>query len=200
MRGTGAVDSFSGAVGRLLRGTDMSERLGDDALWEEVREAAYETLRRRGWTHEEADDAAQDTALALQRELEKGTRLANPAAWATTVAMRRAIDRKRRARMAEGSDLGLDESVGRFLSEGKPTSLQGMQREQVARFVEVLDERELEMAWLTAEGLTQAEIADIVGIGEDGVKKALQRMRKRLRERADELGIDVEVLDHPRVY
>jgi hypothetical protein len=32
------------------------------------------------------------------------------------------------------------------------------------------------------------------------VKKALQRMRRRLRERADELGIAVEVLDHPRPY
>jgi RNA polymerase sigma factor (sigma-70 family) len=75
-----------------------------------------------------------------------------------------------------------------------------MQREQVARFVEALDERDLQMAWLTAEGLSQAEIGEVLGISADGVKKALQRMRKRLRDRAGELGIDVDVLDHPRVY
>lgn len=178
----------------------MSGRLGEDALWEEVRRTAYETLRRRGWTHEEADDAAQDTALALQRELEKGTEIEDPAAWAARVAFRRAIDRKRRARLAGEDDVDRDETVGRFLSHGMPTSLQGIQREQAARFAEALDERELEMAWLTAEGLKQAEIAEIVGISEEGVKKALQRMRKRLRDRADELGIDVEVLDHPRLY
>jgi len=178
----------------------MAERLGDTQLWVAVRQAAYDSLRRRGWTHDESDDAAQDTLLALQDALAKGVELDDPEGWAATVAFRRAVDRKRRARLAGEADIDMNESVGRFLEEAIPTSRQGMQREQVARFVEALDERELEMAWLTAEGLTQAEIADIVGIGQEGVKKALQRMRRRLRERADELGIAVEVLDHPRPY
>jgi RNA polymerase sigma factor (sigma-70 family) len=178
----------------------MSERLGDSALWSEVRDVAYRTLRARGWSHDKADDAAQDTVLDLQAELEKGTVLRNPAGWAAMVANRRAVDRHRRARLPDQSQIDLNDSVGRFLADGQPTSLQAMQREQVARFVEALDERDLQMAWLTAEGLSQAEIGEVLGISADGVKKALQRMRKRLRDRAGELGIDVDVLDHPRVY
>jgi len=180
----------------------MGERLGSSALWVEVRDVAYDSLRARGWSPDEADDAAQDTVLALQRELERGTVLASPAGWAATVANRRAIDRRRRARLVRGDEDALDlaESVARFLVEGTPTSDLAMQREQVGRLMRALDDRDLEMAWLTAEGLKQVEIAEILGIGTEGVKKALQRLRRRLREHADELGIDVEVLDHPRVY
>ena len=178
----------------------MAERLGDTELWVTVRDTAYGVLRRRGWTHDQADDAAQETVLALQAELEKGTELANPAAWAATVANRRAVDHRRRAHLPRAHEVDLRESVGRFLADGAPTSAQAIRREQVARFVEALDERDLEMAWLTAEGLRQAEIAEVLGISEEGVRKALQRLRKRLRARADELGVDVEVLDHPRIY
>lgn len=178
----------------------MGERLGDTALWVTVRDTAYEVLRRRGWQHEQADDAAQETVLALQAELEKGTVIANPAGWAATVAHRRVLNLKRDARMPEAHEVDLDETVGRFLADGQPTSAQGMQREQVARFVDALDARDLEMAWLTAEGLSQAEIGEALGISEEAVRKAFQRLRRRLRERADELGIDVEVLDHPRIY
>jgi RNA polymerase sigma-70 factor, ECF subfamily len=178
----------------------MAERLGDTALWVTVRETAYRVLRRRGWTHEEADDAAQETALALQRELEKGTEIKNPAAWAATVAHRRAVHLDRKAHLPKAHEVDMKASVGRFLADGKPTSMQAIQREQVGRFVEALEEDDLETAWLTAEGLKQAEIAEVFGISEEGVRQRLKRMRKRLRERADELGIDVEVLDHPRPY
>jgi RNA polymerase sigma factor (sigma-70 family) len=178
----------------------MIERVGDTELWLRVRGAAYEALRSRGWTHEEADDGAQETVLVLDKELRRGTVLRNPEGWAATVAFRRAVDHDRRAHMPRADEVDLTDSVGRFLRDGAPTSMQAIQREQVARFVEALDERDLEMAWLTAEGLTQAEIGEVLGITAEGVKKALQRMRGRLRERADELGVDVEVLDHPRVY
>jgi len=189
----------------------MAERLGDTALWVVVRDAAYRTLRNRGWSHAEADDGAQDTALQLQGELAKGVVLDNPAAWANTVAYRKTVDRHRRKRMAgarpegdtgPGDEAAVDPvgSLSRFLVLGQPTSMQAIQREQVERFIDALEERELHMAWLTAEGLSQAEIGEALGISAEGVKKAMQRMRKRLRERADELGIDVEVLDHPRPY
>jgi len=181
-------------------GARMGERLGDSRLWGTVRDTAYESLRRRGWTHEESDDAAQDTVLALQRELEKGTVIDDPEAWAARVAGRRAIDRKRKARLTDPGSVDMSDTIGRFLESGVPTSLQAIQRQQASRFVEVLSERELELAQLTAEGFKQAEIAEALGIGEEAVRKGLQRMRKRLRERADELGVDVEVLDHPRVY
>jgi RNA polymerase sigma factor (sigma-70 family) len=203
-----------------------SGRHGDSALWAEVRDVAYRTLRTRGWSHDRADDGAQDTVLKLQEVLAKGMVLHNPAGWAATVAHRKAIDHHRRARLAgarpehggegrdasgadadaETGDAGADFTVDpvgsleRFLAHGVPTSLQAIQREQVERLIEALDERDLQMAWLTAEGLKQAEIGEELGIGEEGVRKALQRLRKRLRDRADELGIAVEVLDHPRIY
>jgi RNA polymerase sigma factor (sigma-70 family) len=194
----------------------MGERLGDTALWVVVRDAAYTTLRNRGWSHDEADDGAQDTVLQLQDVLAKGVVLDEPAAWANTVAFRKSVDRHRRARLAGarpqgdvgdddhreagGAEVDLVGSLSRFLADGQPTSRQAMQRQQVERFIDALSERELHMAWLTAEGLTQEEIGEAFGISAEGVKKAMQRMRRSLRARADELGIDVEVLDHPRVY
>jgi RNA polymerase sigma factor (sigma-70 family) len=178
----------------------MGERMGDTELWVRVREVAYDSLRRRGYPHELAEDAAQDTLLELQKALAKGVEIANPGGWASTTAFRRAVDRTRKERLVRPEQVDMRETVGRFLAEGAPVSARGMQREQLARLVEELTDRELDIAWLTAEGLKQAEIAEALGVGTEAVRKALQRLRKGLRERADELGIDVEVLDHPRPY
>jgi RNA polymerase sigma factor (sigma-70 family) len=178
----------------------MGERLGDTELWVRVREVAYDSLRRRGYPHEVAEDAAQDTLVALQEQLAKGVEIVSPGGWAATTAFRRAVDRTRKERLVRPEQVDMRETVGRFLSEGVPTSARALQREQLGRLVEELTDRELDIAWLTAEGLKQAEIAESLGVGTEAVRKALQRLRRGLRERADELGIDVEVLDHPRVY
>jgi len=178
----------------------MAERLGDTELWLRVREAAYDAVRRRGYPHEAADDAAQDTLLDLQKALAKGVEIENPGGWAARTAFRRAIDRSRKDRRVRPDQADMRETVGRFLAEGAPTSAQAIQREQLGRLIAELTDRELDIAWLTAEGLKQAEIAEALGIGAEAVRKALMRLRKELRERSDELGIEVGTLDHPRPY
>jgi hypothetical protein len=79
----------------------MGERLGDTALWLRVREAAHGPLLRRGWTHDEADDAAQDTLVALQEELEidggMARGIADPDVLARTLTAYGAPSRHRRA-------------------------------------------------------------------------------------------------------
>jgi RNA polymerase sigma factor (sigma-70 family) len=178
----------------------MGERMGDTELWVKVREAAYDAVRRHGYPHEVADDAAQDTLLDLQKALAKGVEIKNPGGWAARTAFRRAIDRSRKDRRVRPEQVDMRETVGRFLAEGAPVSARAIQREQLGRLIEELTDRELDIAWLTAEGLKQAEIAEALGVGAEAVRKALMRLRKELREKADELGIDVEVLDHPRPY
>lgn len=91
-------------------------------------------------------------------------------------------------------------SVERFVLEGMPTSLAAMRNEQVDRLVEALDERSLQMVWLKAEGLAIAEIADALDMKPDAVKKALQRMRHDIEERADDIGVDLDVGNHQRPY
>lgn len=91
-------------------------------------------------------------------------------------------------------------AVGRFVVDGLPTSRAAIERQQLARLAEVLTERQLQIAWLTVEGLTQAEIGEVVGLGAEGVRKDMQRMRATLRKHADTLGISIRVLDHPRPY
>ena len=91
-------------------------------------------------------------------------------------------------------------AVGRFVVDGLPTSRAAIERQQLARLAGVLTERQLQIAWLTVEGLTQAEIGEVVGLGAEGVRKDMQRMRATLREHADTLGISIRVLDHPRPY
>lgn len=178
----------------------MAERLGDTELWVRVREAAYDSVRRRGFSHEIAEDAAQDTLLDLQKALERGVEIENPGGWAATAAFRRAIDRTRKDRLPRPDQADMRETVGRFLADGAPTSARAIQREQLGRLIAELTDRDLEIAWLTAEGLKQAEIAVALDVGTEAVKKALQRLRQSLREKADELGIEIGSLDHPRVY
>jgi RNA polymerase sigma factor (sigma-70 family) len=91
-------------------------------------------------------------------------------------------------------------AVGRFVVDGLPTSRAAIERQQLARLAEVLTERQLQIAWLTVEGLTQAEIGEVVGLGAEGVRKDMQRMRVTLRKHAVTLGISIRVLDHPRPY
>jgi RNA polymerase sigma factor (sigma-70 family) len=107
---------------------------------------------------------------------------------------------------SEGEDRGPRRSVAasdalsRFLVSGVPTSYAGVQREQLARLAEALDERQLQVAWLIVEGLSQAEIAEVVGASQAAIKRDMTRMRAKLRQRADELGIALKVLEHPRAY
>jgi len=178
----------------------MGERLGNTELWVRVREAAYDAVRRRGFSHEVAEDAAQDTLLDLQQALERGVEIENPGGWAATTAFRRAIDRTRKDRLPRPDQADMRETVGRFLAEGAPASARAIHREQLGRLVAELTDRELDIAWLTAEGLKQAEIAVALGVGTEAVKKALQRLRQALREKADELGVEIGSLDHPRAY
>jgi DNA-directed RNA polymerase specialized sigma24 family protein len=80
------------------------------------------------------------------------------------------------------------------------TSLQAIRREQLDRLVGALDERSLQMVWLKMEGLPNEEIADALDMKVDALKKALQRMRRDIEQRALELGVDRNLDDHPHVY
>ena len=99
-----------------------------------------------------------------------------------------------------GRDLSARRAVDQFIVGGVPTSAVVIRREQLDRLVAALDERNLQLAWLTSEGLTQAEIGEVLGMEREAVKKALQRMRASLESRAGELGIDLAFDDHQRIY
>lgn len=176
------------------------------ALSEAVRRAALVRLRARWPRLSDADreDLAQDTVLAVNRAVIRGEPIRNPAAWASTVAHRKAQDlTDRHARMLpeEDDELSPSAAVERFVAGNSATSYQAMLREQASRLLAGLDEDDLQLLWLLeSQGMSHAEAAEVLGVRPDSVKKRIQRLRARVRGDADGLGLDDDPGDHPRVY
>jgi RNA polymerase sigma factor (sigma-70 family) len=179
--------------------------VASSSLVAEVRAAALEHLRRRWSKLDPADheDLAQEAAIAVNAAVARGDLIRTPAAWATTVASRRASNlvRSRTRLMPEQDDeLAPRAAVERFVVSAASVSAIAMAREQMARLVAAIDERELQMLWLADAGHSHAEIGELLGLKADSVKKALTRMRAHVRGDAEALGLDDAPEDHPRVY
>ena len=175
-------------------------------LSEEVRRAALIRLRAKwpGLSDADREDLAQETVIAVNRAVAKGEPILNPAAWATTVAHRRAqdlVERQARVLPEEDDELSPSAAVARFVAGNSATSYQAMLREQATRLLAGLDEDDLQLLWLLeGQGMSHAEAAELLGLKPDSVKKRIQRLRARVRGEADDLGLDDEPGEHPRVY
>jgi RNA polymerase sigma-70 factor (TIGR02957 family) len=82
-----------------------------DALYDELRPAAFAIAYRMLASVAEAEDIVQEALLRLHREIETGTRIDSPHAYVSTVATRLAIDQLRSARVRR------EQYVGEWLPE-----------------------------------------------------------------------------------
>jgi RNA polymerase sigma-70 factor (ECF subfamily) len=140
---------------------------------------AYSVVRNRA----EAEEVVQDVFL---RVLQKQTQLAQVEqvrAWLVRIAWNLAIDRRRRGRTAQMDPEFAAALVGRELRAD--VALDQRQRyESVLRGLDALPKKERQVILLSAmDELGTAEIAEVMGTTESGVRALLFRARARLKER-----------------
>jgi len=146
-----------------------------------VYKVAYSVLRN----HHDAEDVAQETFLRFLRQRKRWAEIRDRRAWLAAVAWRLALGRKRMP--AEVALEGVAEVVSGLRAEGAGVDEIAANRQMMAlveRLVGSLP-RDLREALIlsSTEGLTSAEIAQVLGIPEGSVRTRLLRGREILRQK-----------------
>jgi RNA polymerase sigma-70 factor (TIGR02957 family) len=155
---------------------------------EELRPQAFAVAYRMLGSVSEAEDIVQEALLRLHLTLQHGERIESPRAYVSTVVTRLCIDQLRSARVRRES----------YVGEWLPEPLVDDDRSDPADHAEVADS--LSLAFLVLlESLTPeqraafllrvvfdypyAEIAAIIGTGEDNARQLVARARRHVDER-----------------
>lgn len=139
---------------------------------------AYSVLRNR----EDAEDAAQETYIRLMRQdLRK---IEDPRLWLARVVWRIAVDRTRKH-----SHVSLDaddryHEIADNAPSADQTVLEAELQDQVEKMIESLPTALREAVRLsTVDGMTSADVAEVLAIPEGTVRTRLSRARQMLREK-----------------
>jgi RNA polymerase sigma-70 factor (ECF subfamily) len=139
---------------------------------------AYSVLRNR----EDAEDAAQETYIRLMRQ-DLG-KIEDPRLWLARVAWRVAVDRTRKHSVLS---LDADDQCHEIAASGPTadqTMLEAELQAQVEKMIEALPRALREAVRLsTVEGMTSADVAQVLGIPEGTVRTRMSRARQLLREK-----------------
>jgi RNA polymerase sigma-70 factor, ECF subfamily len=135
-----------------------------------------------------AEDLVQETyarALRSAQQFEAGSNLK---AWLFRILRNAFIDRRRRsqreAAAGEAEALDVDgELAGPALSELQLDQIRALVAEDVSAAVQALAEPFRTVILLDLEGMTEAEVANVLGCAPGTVKSRLSRARAVLRER-----------------
>ena len=136
----------------------------------------------------EAEDLVQETyarALRAVQQFEPGSNLK---AWLFRILRNAFIDRRRRsqreASLATVEDLDADgEPAGPAVGELQLDQIRALVAEDVSAAVQALPEPFRTVILLDLEGMTEAEVASVLGCATGTVKSRLSRARAVLRER-----------------
>jgi RNA polymerase sigma-70 factor (ECF subfamily) len=143
---------------------------------------------------EDAKDILQDTLLAMARGLRDFRGASSLSTWLYTIARSFCIKKRRRGRFAPAEQQSLDvafpeagEPAVAQLPDPRPGPEETLAERQVeavlARAIAALDPMYREVLVLRdIEGLTAAEVAEVLGIGVDATKSRLHRARLAVRE------------------
>ena len=136
----------------------------------------------------EAEDLVQETyarALGAAQQFEPGSNLK---AWLFRILRNAFIDRRRRSRREASppylEDLDADGEVAEpALGELQLDQIRALVAEDVATAVHALPESFRTVILLDLEGMTEAEVANVLGCATGTVKSRLSRARALLRDR-----------------
>jgi RNA polymerase sigma-70 factor (ECF subfamily) len=134
----------------------------------------------------EAEDLVQETyvrALGAAHQFEAGSNLK---AWLLRILRNTYLDGRRRARPEAAEVENVDELPppgGASADEAQSAQLRALVADEVAAAVQALPEGWRTAILLDLEGLSEAEMAGVLGCAEGTVKSRLARARAALRER-----------------
>jgi RNA polymerase sigma-70 factor (ECF subfamily) len=174
-------------VEQLVARARGGDRDAAGALWQRHRRLVATVLLAHGDVRE-LDDLLQEVALRVTRSLDGLADAGSLRGWLRTVARRVAIDHGRRsgsaARLRAVSDQPAPAHEPVF--DGAEQQRWRDELEHAMRRVADLEPQFREPLLLRAvEGLTQREVAEVLGVPETTVETRLARARRHLRERAD---------------
>jgi RNA polymerase sigma-70 factor (ECF subfamily) len=168
---------------QLLHAATLGDRKAFEAFVERHQDSVFRFLRAVASDHADAEDALQETFLAVWRSA--GTYRGGPSArgWVLTIA-RNALARAHRRRAGQPTsflplgELGLQAGWG---ADGDGILERIARRDLLERALESLgaDDREV-LVLRELEDLSGGEVADMLGIGVPAMKSRLHRARLRL--------------------
>lgn len=136
---------------------------------------------------DKAEDAVQETFLALFRELLRGGQVDNAKAWTLCVVRREAVRIHREVTREEWSPLDVDDPV-LHLAAPEPNPETEQAGATLDRLFSVLTQREEEVLLLRLQSLKYRQIAQQLGIGVNSVKTLLARALRKMREASQQAG------------
>lgn len=147
----------------------------------------YRYLRYLGADHGSAEDLSQEAFLAVLRQCQNGQagRIADRASYLRGVARNLLLERLRKNR---NSPVAIDsEAVARADAYYQSVFLRkdegGDYLEALRQCLTCLPDEDLRLIRLQySEGRSRAQMAQLAGLSEDGIKSAMRRIRARLAE------------------
>lgn len=155
---------------------------GDTTVFEEIYRRFGDRMKSIAWNHlgnaSDAEDAVQETFLKIHRAASSYTGEASFATWAFRILVNTCYDhlRKRKRRIEETP---IEETVERSAS-----SIDDAKRITLRKLLDELPEqRRTVFTLFEIEGLSHAEIGEILGISEGNSKWILFATKKELQEK-----------------
>lgn len=163
-----------------------------EALLERHQPRIYRFSMKMCRRPEDAQDVLQDTLLAMVRSLRDFRGAASVSTWLYTIARSFCIKKRRRSKFAPQAELSLEgEAAAPAAAIPDPSRLPDAAAagREIEALLQVLVLRDV-------EGLSAAEVAEVVGLSVEAVKSRLHRARAALRERlAPALGVPLPKRD-----
>jgi RNA polymerase sigma factor (sigma-70 family) len=178
----GSAPASAGADDRRLANGCAA---GDTRVFEEIYRKFGEKMKSVAWSHlgnvSDAEDAVQETFLKIHRAATTFTGEASFSTWAYRILVNTCFDvlRRRKRRIEETN---LDETVETV--ERTAPNVDDMKRIALRRMLDELPEqRRAVFTLFEIEGLSHAEIGQILGISEGNSKWILFATKKELQQK-----------------
>ncbi len=146
-----------------------------DQVYAECHRAVYALCRNLIGNAADAQDAAQETFLAVAGALPGFRGESSVKTWVHRIAIRCALRVRAKSKRAEASELDEERAPG-----GDPRGRQEQGAQLARAMAELPFEHRTVISLFAIEGLTHAEIAEVLGIPEGTVWSRLHTARKKL--------------------
>lgn len=167
----------------LARDAGLGDRLAFETLLQRHGPALHRYALRSCSTAQDAEDVVQETFVAAWRGLARWDGRASIKTWLFAIAARKVADSGRRRRAVPIDDELLEPMPS--LDSGPDE--RAREHELVEALERALDELPYRQraCWvlIEVEGLSQAEVAMVLGMSPDGVRGTIFRARRNLSER-----------------